>query len=95
MAQALHLSNGETINDKLRARGGAVERLLADHPDPDALLLQVYLLAFGRAPRAEERERVRAVLARAPLAEGSSARREMLEDLFSALLTTREFLFNH
>jgi hypothetical protein len=93
VAQALHLSNGETINAKLRAPGGTVERLLKEELSDEQLLERLYLLAFSRKPRAEQRRRVLAVLAQFPA--GQDGRREVIEDLLSAMLTTKEFLFNH
>ena len=93
VAQALHLSNGDTLNGKLRAPGGAVERLLKEGLTDAQLLDRVFMLAYGRKPAEKERERVLEVLKRYP-AEGP-ARREAVEDVFSALLTSKEFLFNH
>jgi hypothetical protein len=94
VAQALHLSNGETINGKLRASGGTIERVLNSGLTDEQALDQLYLAALSRRPREAERRRVLGVLERFP-SDGSSARREVLEDLLSALLTSREFLFNH
>jgi hypothetical protein len=93
VAQALHLSNGDTINEKLRAAGGTVEKLAAEKLPDEQVLERLYLLAFSRKPSAAERARVSAVLQRFPT--GDPTRREVIEDLFSAMLTTREFLFNH
>ncbi len=93
VAQALHLSNGDTLNGKLRASGGAVERLLNERLPDAELLDRLYRLAYGRPPGEKERAKVEAVLKRYP-AEGTG-RREVVEDLFSALLTSKEFLFNH
>jgi hypothetical protein len=64
--QALHLSNGDTINQKLRAKDGAVERLLAGKPGDEALLERAVQLAFGRSPTPGERARMLPILAAAP-----------------------------
>ncbi len=101
VAQALHLSNGDTINQKLRASGGLVEQW-AKNNMPDAQVLeQLYLAALCRVPTAAERARALAVLAESrsnpalPPAQQQAARRMVLEDLFWAVLTDKEFLFNH
>jgi hypothetical protein len=100
--QALHLTNGDTINNKLRAPAGTVERLLEEGLADEAVIERVYLIAFSRKPTAGESERVLKVLrqyqAEAAAEDESAAkqvRREVVEDLFAALLTSKEFLFNH
>jgi hypothetical protein len=95
VAQALHLNNGFTLNDKLRDRNSVVGKWLAD-PDmtDERIVEQVFLHALSRTPTAEERKTFRAVLAEAA-ASGPQARREAVEDLLWAVLTGREFLFNH
>ena len=95
VAQALHLNNGFTLNDKLRDRNSVVGKWLAD-PDmtDERIVEQVFLHALSRTPTAEERKTFRAVLAEAA-ATGPQARREAVEDLLWAVLTGREFLFNH
>lgn len=93
VAQALHLSNGSTINGKLRAAGSVAEKLAAEKLTNEALLDRIYLRALSRKPAGKERERVLAAMRDFP-AEGAG-RREAIEDLLSAMLTTKEFLFNH
>jgi hypothetical protein len=91
VAQALHLANGDTINSKLRAKGGIVDMLAASNLTNEQLLERLYLQCFARKPKLEERERVLAVLRNTPAGE----RRDVIEDLLAAMLTTKEFLFNH
>lgn len=96
VAQALHLANGGTLNDKLAAKGGAVDRLIARNVSDKAAAEYVYLAALSRFPTKEELGRILPVLKGEdgqPLA--GKARREALEDLFWAVLTSKEFLFNH
>jgi hypothetical protein len=57
-------------------------------------LEHLYWHAFSRPPQDEERQKCLALLAEAAQ-QGPQARREALEDLVWALLTSREFLFNH
>ena len=91
MSQALHLSNGDTLNDTLRAKDGRISALLAANAAPEKIVEEAYLAALSRFPSEVERSKILAVLAAAPEAE----RRETVEDLFWGLLTGKEFLFNH
>jgi hypothetical protein len=100
VAQALHLSNGDTINMKLRASGGLIDRLLKANAPNDQVLNEVYLAALCRLPNDAERKKAMAILAEGTSnAQGTPAsqdtRRAVLEDLCWAVLTDREFLFNH
>ena len=93
MVQVLHLSNGETINNKLQAENGRVAKLLklrsAGLSDA-ALLDDVYLTCLARFPTEAERENLLGMLP----PSGSGDEREVLEDVFWAILSSREFLFN-
>ena len=51
---------------------------------------EVYLAALSRPPRDDEKQRAVAYLARNP-----AARVQALQDLFWAVLTTKEFMVNH
>jgi len=93
VTQALHLSNGSTINDKLRAQEGVLTRLLAEGLSDEQVLDRLYRIAFSRPPSAAEKARVLRALG--PLGGDPKTRREAMEDLLSALLTSKEFLFNH
>lgn len=101
VAQALHLANGDTINQKLRAAGGLIDRLLRTEANDEEVLNDLYLTALARYPSESERAKLLSVLAENPtdplasFAEQRAVRRPVLEDLFWAVLTDREFLFNH
>lgn len=95
IAQALHLNNGRTLNDKLRDPNSVVSRWLADPIlTDDRLVERIFLVALSRRPTADEAKSFGEVLA-AVAARGPQARREAVEDLLWAVLTGREFLFNH
>ena len=96
VAQALHLSNGETLNRKLQAKGGRIDQLLARNVSEKAAVETLYLAALSRYPTTEELGRLLPLLqseAGQPLA--GKERRQALEDLFWAVLTSKEFLFEH
>jgi hypothetical protein len=101
LAQALHLTNGDTINARLRAPGGRIDRWLTDRLSDEELLARVTLVALSRPPTEAERARVLPLLAEAPLPHDPAdeaalaARRQAIEDLVWATLTSKEFLFNH
>lgn len=91
VAQVLHLANGETLNRKLAAAENRLSRILAEHRSPEKIVDEICFAAFARPPRNAERERLVRVLADAAPAE----RRAVLEDAFWAVLSSKEFLFNH
>ncbi|GDY20144.1 S-layer protein [Verrucomicrobiota bacterium] len=89
MAQALHLANGDTLNDKLAKKGNRLDQLLAKKMSDQELLEETYLLTLNRPPTPAEKAKLTQILATA------ADRRPALEDLFWSLLSSREFLFNH
>jgi Protein of unknown function (DUF1553)/Protein of unknown function (DUF1549)/Bacterial Ig-like domain (group 2) len=91
MAQALHIANGETLNDKLAKKGNRIDALLAKKLSDEQLVEETYLLTVNRAPTAAEKMKMAKALAAAP----ESDRRAAIEDIFWSLLSSREFLFNH
>ena len=100
IAQALHVINGETLNGKLRAERNNVASYIGLGMADRRILEHLFLSAFSRYPTESERRRMLEELKRARDDNVSGrdrerARRESIEDLMWALLTTREFLFNH
>ena len=94
VGQALHLNNGQTLNEKLRGPNSIVARWVADKRTDREVVDGLFLAALSRAPTAAERDRFVGILADAAK-DGPAARREALEDFVWAVLTGREFLFNH
>jgi hypothetical protein len=89
--QALHLSNGETLNDKLAEKGGVVDQLMAQFPqDNPALVRAAYLRTLCRYPTPEEQQAISAELDR-----NAQELHIAIEDLLWSLMTSREFLFNY
>ena len=91
MAQALHIANGDTINQKLAAKDNTIAKLLADKLTNEQILDEAFLSTLARPPSATEKARSLKLLADA----GDAERRAALEDLYWSLLSSREFLFNH
>jgi hypothetical protein len=93
VSQALHLNNGQTLNDKLRAKNGRIDRWLNDKINDAEAVRRIFQLALCREPTADEAKKFEALLAEAA-EDKKSSRRESLEDLFWAVLSSKEFLFN-
>jgi len=100
MAQALHLANGITINEKLRSDQSVASRSIARNDADRAIVERLFLTALCRRPTTTELDRM--VKALRDSVAGSSdpkataaARRQAVEDLYWAVLTCQEFLFNH
>ncbi|MBI5775518.1 MAG: DUF1553 domain-containing protein [Verrucomicrobia bacterium] len=91
MAQALHIANGETLNDKLAKKGNRIDTLLAKRLPDEQLVEETYLLTVNRLPTTAEKTKMAKALAAAP----ENDRRAAVEDIFWSLLSSREFLFNH
>ncbi len=87
LAQALHFINGTTL--QARIRSGVLADLTASPATDAAVVETLYLRTLSRPPRADEGRAWEALLAEAP------QREELLEDLWWALLNSREFVFNH
>jgi hypothetical protein len=100
IAQALHVINGDTLNRKLSAADGTVALFVKLGLSDQRMVDHLYLSAYGRFPADAERQEAVARLNSARLKSGSAeaqrdARRQAMEDLAWAMLTSKEFLFNH
>jgi hypothetical protein len=93
VGQALHLNNGKTLNDKLRAKTSHVTRWLLQGLKDEEIVKRLYLHALCREPSAKEQAFFTKTMKEAT-ADGRSTRAEAVEDLFWAVLTSREFIFN-
>ena len=93
MVQVLHIANGSTINDKLRNEKSCVTdalKLENSKIGNRELIQQAYLKTLSREPTESESRRLMQVLS----AETEN-RREVVEDLYWSLMSSREFLFQH
>ena len=88
LVQTLHMINSPYINDKVR-NGSAVDEALKGAKDDGEILNRLFFRVLGREPTTAERVKtVRAIT-------GSKDKREGAQDVLWALLTSREFYFNH
>ena len=102
LAQSLHLLNSKDIQSKLSASTGrAAELALNDKLKDEQKMQDLYLWAFSRKAMSHEAnvgvEHVETKLNRAKEAKADEkkAKREAYEDIVWALISSKEFLFNH
>ncbi|WP_437205055.1 DUF1549 domain-containing protein [Planctomicrobium sp. SH664] len=88
LSQALHLMNGTTVNAKMQ-QGKLIETQLQQKKPPQEIVEDLYITCLSRLPSDEERANL------APLIGEGANVQQGLEDIFWALLNSREFLFNH
>jgi hypothetical protein len=88
LSQSLHMLNGDATTIRIR-QGALVPKRLGEKKSPDQIIEEMYLRTLVRRPAPIEMDRLRAALKEEPdMAKG-------LEDVFWALMNTREFMFNH
>ena len=91
VSQVLHIANGDTLNQKLTAKGNRIEKLLARKAPLQEIVEEAYLSALSRYPTDVEKEKFLKILQDEP----EKSRRAVIEDMFWALLSSKEFVFNH
>jgi hypothetical protein len=91
VAQVLHILNGDTLNQKLSQTNNRVARWMKADTTPEKIVEEAYLIALSRLPTAAERAKMVAAITSAD----EKDKRAALEDALWALLSSREFLFNH
>jgi hypothetical protein len=89
IAQALHLMNSPAINQKISANGGRVDQLVQSGKSDREVVEDLYLWTVGRFPTREEMQRAEQQIAQ------SQSRKAGVEDVFWALINTKEFVFTH
>jgi hypothetical protein len=98
VTQALHIFNGDTLNNKLRVSGSSTDMLLKLGFTDDQIVDYLYLASFSRHPQDKERIALVNALRSAEQQKGQAAEdshRAALNDLAWAMLTSEEFMFNH
>lgn len=98
ITQALHIINGDTLNNKLRDPGSSIHMLLKLGFSDEQIVDYLYLASFSRPPSESERSALVKALAKAEqqkVAGVDDPRRAALMDMSWAMLTSEEFMFNH
>ena len=89
LSQALHLLKGDTVNDKV-SNAPLLRDALKDKRPAEQIVEELYVRTLTRKPTEKERAHVAAMLK-----EPGSDTKQVLIDLFWALLNSQEFMFNH
>jgi hypothetical protein len=98
ITQALHIINGETLNNKLRAPSNSIATLVRLGFSDEQIIDYLYLASLSRQPVAEERTTLLRDLDSAEhekTSDARDARLTSLTDMAWALLTGEEFMFDH
>lgn len=88
LSQVLHMLNGQTLQSKIQ-QGKLIDQWLKEGKKPEQIIEDLYIRCLSRKPNAEELKKLVAILAE------QKNPKVVLEDVFWALLNSREFLFNH
>lgn len=88
LSQALHLLNGETTNARI-LQGRLVNEWIREGLTAPQIVERIYIRALSRKPLPEELQALSSLL------EGEKPSQQNLEDIFWAVLNSREFVFNH
>jgi hypothetical protein len=88
LSQSLHLMNGDTVASKI-GQGNLIGKLLAEKKPPAFVIESLYVRCLSRPPTAEEMKKLLAAV------EANANKQQALEDVFWAVLNSREFMFNH
>jgi hypothetical protein len=90
LSQALHLMNGDAVQRPHQARAAWWPSSLTAKKTDREIVEDLYFRVFGRAPLDREWESIHQTLA-----ASADQRQQALEDVFWALMNSKEFYFNH
>lgn len=91
MVQVLHMSNGDTLNPKLKADNNRIALWFDSGMTDKEIIDQLFLIALSRAPSEAEMNSLLQVIKE----YGETERRQAIEDVCWSVLTSSEFVFNH
>ena len=77
--------------EKLAAKNNRITKLLETNRSDEAIVEEVYLSALSRHPTGAEKDKILKALD----LKDQSERRTIIEDVYWAVLSSKEFLFNH
>ena len=87
LSQALHLMNGDIVQTRIK-NGGITKELLKER-SPAEVLEQLYLRTLCRPPSSDEQAAILGQLEKEPDKQAA------MDDVFWALLNSKEFIFTH
>jgi hypothetical protein len=88
LSQSLHMLNGEVTTSRI-AGGNVVGRRLAEKKTHREIIEELYLRCLSRKPTPAEAQKLEG------LVNEAQDKKQALDDVFWALLNSREFMFNH
>ena len=88
LSQALHMLNGDTVNAKI-TQGGLVTTRLGEEVPHEKIIEEIYIRCMTRKPTEKELTNLMELVGQ------EENKQQALEDVFWALLNSREFVFNH
>jgi len=88
LSQSLHLLNGGTVEPKI-AQGNIVGKMLQEKKTPAQIIEHLYVRCLSRAPKPDELKNLLAMV------DTAKDKQQALNDLFWAIMNSREFMFNH
>lgn len=88
LSQSLHLLNGDATAQTIAA-GNLIGRRLAEKKSAPEIIDELYIRCLSRRPLPAERAKLEALIAAEP------DKKKALDDIFWAVLNSREFMFNH
>jgi hypothetical protein len=91
LSQALHLLNGDTVNSKIQA-GGLVGAMVKEGKANEQIIEEFYWRALSRPPTQTEQSKLAAYFSEV---KTPAERATVLNDIYWAVLNSKEFIFNH
>jgi len=88
LSQSLHLLNGDATTQRIR-NGTLITRRLAEKKLPAQILEELYIRCLSRKPTPVEVTKLMALI------DAEPDKNKALEDVFWAIMNTREYMFNH
>ena len=92
LSQALHLMNGETVSQKID-QGGLVKKLVGEGKTPQQIIEEIYIRSLTRKPTPDETKQLLGQVA--AVGDDAAQKQLVLNDVFWAVLNSKEFMFNH